>query len=98
MTAGPFTTIPIQLAGALGISVANAALLLSICILISIALALALIGGRKLDPIIVAVPEIAAMSFLVAIAWLPFWVLMVVAMLVAVLIGGTFADRIPGRG
>lgn len=94
---GPFTTIPTQLGGALGITAANAGVLLSMLVLVSIALAIALIGGRKLDPIVVAVPMFAALCFLVGVAWLPFWVLIVVAILIAVMWGGTVADRLPGR-
>jgi len=97
MTSGPFQTIPVQLGAALGITSENAALLLSCCVLVSIALALAMIGGRKLDPLVIAVPMMGAMAFLVAIAWLPFWILFVIAILMAVMFAGTLADRLGGR-
>jgi hypothetical protein len=80
---GPFATIPSQLAGALGISTDNAALLLSCFIIVSVALAIGLLGGRRLHPIIVIAPMIAVIAFLVAIAWMPIWILMVIAIIVA---------------
>jgi len=86
-----FTDIPNQVGAALGITAENAALLLSCCILISIAMVLAM-AGKKVNILTTAIPMIATMGFLVAIAWLPYWILLVLALLVAGIVGMKFRE------
>lgn len=93
--AGVLSEIPAQLGVALGISTENAGLLLSCFILIAIGLVLAM-AGKKMNILTVAVPMIATMGFLVAIAWLPYWVLFVLALLVAGIVGMKFKEVVGG--
>jgi hypothetical protein len=88
---GILTDIPTQVGSALGISAENAGLLLSCCILVSIGLILAM-AGKKANLLTVAIPMIATMGFLVAIAWLPYWILFVLAMLVGTTLGLKFKE------
>jgi hypothetical protein len=78
------TDLPAQVGSALGISTDNAGLLISIGILVSIGMVCALLG-RKMNFLATAVPMVAAMGFLVAIAWLPFWILFVIALIIALM-------------
>jgi nitrate/nitrite transporter NarK len=93
---GPFTDVPTQIGEALGISTENAGYLLSCAILSSLALSIAMIGGRKLSIIVVAVPMIAVMGFLVAVTWLPIWVLILLAVLVAYMFGTSIRTTLTG--
>jgi len=82
-SASNLTDIPTLLGEGLGITAENAAFLLSIAILISVAVTISMVS-KKNDIIMVAIPLIATMGFLVAIGWLPYWVLLVLAVLVGV--------------
>lgn len=92
---GPLTDIPNQLASALGTSYDNAALFLSCLILVSVAMACALVG-RKMNLIATAVPMVAVMAFLVSIGWLPFWILLILAVVVALWLAANFRDVVTG--
>jgi len=80
---GIFDSLPNDLASALGISSTNAALLLSLMILVAIGLAIVVAGSGEFNIIATAVPMLAAMGFLVAIGWLPYWILITAAILTA---------------
>ena len=88
---GVLTDIPNQLGSALDITAENAGLLLSCCILVSIGLVLAM-AGKKVNILTTAIPMIATMGFLVAIAWLPYWILFVIALLIAGIVGMKFRE------
>lgn len=89
---GPITDIPIWLGDALGITAENAGILLSVGILTSLSLVLAMLGRKNLNMLTVAVPLMATMCFLVAVAWLPYWPLLVIG----ILTGVEFARQIRG--
>ena len=88
--------IPIQLGSALGITTGNAGLLLSCGILVSIGMLCALMG-RKMNVLATAIPMMASLGFLVAIGWLPYWILLVIAVIVSISFAGPFRTILTGK-
>ena len=93
---GIFADIPADLGVALGISPENAALLLSCAILVSLALSIVLVG-KKFNLIGTAVPMVATMGFLVAVGWLPYWVLLILGLFIATQFGLKMRDAFGGN-
>lgn len=52
--------------------------------------------GRKMNLLATAIPMFSAMSFLVAIGWLDFWILMVVAIMVAFMFANSIKSILTG--
>lgn len=92
---GILTDIPQQLAASLGTTATIAALLLSCLILLGIAMACIAVG-RKMNLLATSIPMFTAMAFLISIGWLPFWLLMVIAVWVALEIGGGAKKMLSG--
>ncbi len=90
------TDLPTQVGTALGITSSNAGLLLSCGVLVSIGM-LCILMGRKMNVIATMIPMMSSMCFLVAIGWLPYWILLVIAVIVAVSFAGPFRTILTGK-
>ena len=90
-SASTFTDIPTEVGDALGVSAETAALMLSACILASLGMVLALLS-KKFNMLTMAVPLVAVMAFLVTIAWLPYWVLLVIGLIIAIQFSGKLKE------
>lgn len=77
-----FTEISDSVANALGITSDQAGFLLSCSVLVSVTLCLALVS-KKFNLLTFAVPNIALMGFFISIGWMPYWILLVIAVLLA---------------
>jgi len=75
------TDLPSQLANALGISVFAASLLASAIFLFAFLLPVAIWGKESVFP--TAIIGFVVMGFLVAVGWLPAWVMLMTVLLVA---------------
>lgn len=78
--------IPQQLSDALNIPLVASEILVSIAIMLSLALPLALLKAKGLLILIIFFPT---MGFLVVLGWLPFWLLLVLSLMVALM----YADK-----
>ena len=93
------TQIPNQLAQRLNISVFAAQLLVSTLFLFGILLPLAYLARkRNVGPLLVLIVALPLISFLIAIQWLPYWILLVFILTLAALFGARLRDWIVGRG
>jgi hypothetical protein len=90
-SASVLSDIPIQVGVALGMSAENAAFMLSGAILACMSIMLAMVG-KKFNMLTLAVPDIAVCGFLVAINWLPYWILLVLGALIAIMFGNKIRD------
>lgn len=92
-------SIPTQFAEALGISVFAGQMILSSIIMLTFLLPIALLTRKGRGSWI---PEVAitfvVMGSCIAIGWLPYWFLLVIAMFVALMFSGTMRDLITGKG
>lgn len=78
----------------LGITSANAGALLSCVVLVGIAIAVGMLSRRP-NILLTAAPMLAATCALVGIAWLPIWVLFIIALLIALLFAFGAKGMIP---
>ena len=93
------TQIPNQLAQRLNISVFAAQLLVSTLFLFGILLPLAYLARkRNVGPLLVLIVALPLIGFLIAIQWLPYWILLVFILTLAALFGARLRDWIVGRG
>lgn len=83
--------VPEGLGEALGVSTAVAGLVLSCAILMSATLVLLIAGGRQMNMLLMSIPLTAIIAFLVTIAWLPYWILFVIALLIAIQLAKMFS-------
>lgn len=94
-----FNSFPTQIADKLSISLFPAQILLSGVIMLMFLLPIALITRKRNTQ--GAIPEVAMtlviMGFCIALGWLPFWFLLVLSMLIALMFSTRVRDAITGR-
>lgn len=86
--------IPALLGVKLGITATNAGAMLSAIVLVGIVICISALSRRP-NLIMTAAPLLAATCFLVGIAWLPIWVLFIIAVLVALYFAASAKGLIP---
>lgn len=84
---GPITDIPQRLANTLEISIDVARLILSSSIMFALGLAMA-VAGKRANMVATMVVLIIVGAVLVAIGWLDYWVMFLVAVIAAVMFAG----------
>jgi len=90
------TDLPAQVGSALGISIGSAGLLLSCGVLVSIGM-LCVLMGRKMNVLATAIPMVSSMAFLVAVGWLPYWILLVIGVIISISFAGPFRTILTGK-
>lgn len=78
--------IPQQLSNALNIPLIASEILISLAIMLSLALPLAMLKAKGL---LILIIFFSTMGFLVVLGWLPFWLLLVLSLMVAFM----YADK-----
>jgi len=87
--------IPSLLGDTLGVSDELAGLIISVAIIISVALILAVLKFNLLGTVSAL---LCVMVLLVAMTWLPYWVLLFVCLLIAAMFGKSISDWFAGTG
>lgn len=89
--AGFVDDIPNGVAEALGVSVQVAGLILSCGILLSLALLVSM-SGKKSNMLAISAVMLGAVGTLTAIGWLYSWLIVMLAILIALMFGGALRD------
>jgi len=94
-----FSVIPQNLADKMGIPLFAGQLLCSTIILLIFVLPTALIARKKnASPIAELMLGLCIMGFCLALGWLPYWILLILVMLVAFMYADKIAGKISNRG
>jgi hypothetical protein len=94
-SANVFTDISYNLAVKLGITQAIAELIMSGAVLLSVGMALSLLD---MDQLGIAIVLIVMIAVLIGIGWLDTWILILVALIVALMLAAKYRSPITGGG
>jgi len=89
-SAGTISDIPDAVADSLGISVVAAEMVLTAAILLSAGMALAMLKGSNTALIVIV--ELGLLGMLTAIGWVDAWLIVMVALILALIFGASLRD------
>jgi hypothetical protein len=89
------TEIPSRIAGLLGIDIFTAGILASLFVMLMFILPVLIFSKNVFAVIMIG---LSTMGFLTALAWLPFWLFLIVTLVIALMFAGQMREWITGRG
>jgi len=88
--------LPSKLSDAIGVPVFASQLLISSIFLFAFLLPCSIWGGENPLPTIII--GFCIMGFLIAVSWMPYWFLFVIALIIALMFGGRMKDWVTSGG